>query len=248
MRVANLAMVPGSFDHAGEAGSRERVPSEVTTKKRLGLLLALEPRYPAGRRLPAALFRWCVALDSGEKGKGRMTSSRRLQLNQASLWSSTVRGGAAYNAWEEEVPLAEEDDELGYQLARGYAEACRQIDRKADGYIDWAKSQYAKNDVVVYTVWPDHTKSHYINYELLQDKRRPGHPYGIVVILASFGRRQTGSERCFALLIPVMSDGLQLRQPRPPAFSSAGVRAPASPGPKGAPACAPARPCPLDGP
>ena len=76
----------------------------------------------------------------------------------------------------------EDDDDLGYKLARGYAEACRQIDRKADGYIDWAKSQYAKNDVVMYTVWPDHTKLHYIDYELLQDKRRPGHPYGIAVI------------------------------------------------------------------
>jgi hypothetical protein len=74
---------------------------------------------------------------------------------------------------EGESRMAEEDDDLAYKLARGYAEACRQIDRKADGYIDWAKSQYAKNDVVVYTVWPDHTKPpHYIDYELLQDKRR----------------------------------------------------------------------------
>ena len=78
--------------------------------------------------------------------------------------------------------MAEEDDDLAYQLARGYAEACRQIDRKADGYIDWAKSQYARKDVVVYTVWPDNTKPHGIDYELLQDKRRPAHPFYIVVI------------------------------------------------------------------
>ena len=65
--------------------------------------------------------------------------------------------------------MAEEDDDWAYQLARGYAETCRQIDRKADGYIDWAKSQYARNDVVVYTVWPNNTKPHGIDYELLQD-------------------------------------------------------------------------------
>jgi hypothetical protein len=69
--------------------------------------------------------------------------------------------------------MAEENDDLGYQLARRYREACEDISFDNDGYWKWVEDQYAKHPVV-YLVWLDSTKPHDIDYEPLKDQRPAG--------------------------------------------------------------------------
>jgi len=62
-----------------------------------------------------------------------------------------------------------QDDDLAYQLARRYREACEHISWNDPRYDGWANHQF-KEYSLVYLVWLDSAKPHGVDYEVLKDE------------------------------------------------------------------------------
>jgi hypothetical protein len=75
--------------------------------------------------------------------------------------------------------MADEDDDLAYQLGRRYREACEHISWDDPRYDGWASRRFTEYSVV-YLVWLDSAKPRGVDYEKLKDERlivgfyRPG--------------------------------------------------------------------------
>ena len=65
--------------------------------------------------------------------------------------------------------MADEDDDLAYQLTRRYREACEHIGWDDSRYDGWANYQFRQYSVV-YLVWLDGAKPHGVDYEVLKDE------------------------------------------------------------------------------
>jgi hypothetical protein len=80
--------------------------------------------------------------------------------------------------------MAQEDDRLAHWLAGAYSGVAEHLEDEK-----WIKNECAKNQIVIYGVWPDRTKPHEVDYEVLKGgellEKRSGGVSKIVVPCSS---------------------------------------------------------------